>query len=108
MKHCPRCQHTHCVKNGFVKTKQRYKCSNCHHQWTRTTLRGKPQAHKTLTLLLYCHGLLMNAIAKLFNIHVTTVLKWIRTSAKKHAPKRTLSLGTTQAKKCQQLFLFFL
>lgn len=95
MKNCPRCQYTHFVKNGFVKTKQRYKCSNCHYQWTRTTPRGKPQAHKTLTLLLYCHGLSMNAIAKLFNTHVTTILKWIRTSAKKHAPKRTLSPGTT-------------
>ena len=37
----------------------------------------------------------MNAISKLFGIHVTTVLEWIRTSAKKHAPKPTLSPGTT-------------
>ena len=32
----------------------------------------------------------MNAISKLFGSHVTTVLKWIRTFAKKHAPKPTL------------------
>ncbi len=95
MKHCPRCQHTHFVKNGYVNAKQRHKCKNCQYQWTRTTSRGKPQAHKTLTVLLYCHGILMNAISKLFGIHVTTVLEWIRTSAKKHAPKPTLSPGTT-------------
>ncbi len=95
MKHCPRCQHTHFVKNGYVNAKQRYKCKNCQYQWTRTTPRGKPQAHKTLTVLLYCHGISMNAISKLFGIHVTTVLAWIRTSAKKHAPKPTLSPGTT-------------
>ena len=95
MKHCPRCQHTHFVKNGFVNAKQRYKCKLCQYQWTRRTQRGKPQTHKTLALLLYCHGLSMNAISKLFGSHVTTVLKWIRTSAKKHAPKPTLPPGAT-------------
>ena len=94
MKHCPRCQHTHFVKNGYVHAKQRYKCKNCQYQWTRTTPRGKPQTHKTLAVLLYCHGISMNAISKLFNSHVTTVLKWIRTYAKKYAPKPTLSPGT--------------
>ena len=37
----------------------------------------------------------MNAISKLFDSHVTTVLKWIRTYAKKHAPKPTFSPGST-------------
>ena len=87
---CPRCQHTHFVKNGFVNAKQRYKCKNCKYQWTRRTQRGKPQTQKNLALLLYCHGLSMNAISKLFGSHVTTVLKWIRTFAKKHTPKPTL------------------
>ena len=95
MKHCPRCQHTHFVKNGFVNDKQRYKCKNCQYQWTRITQRGKPQAQKTLVVLLYYHGLSMNAISKLFGSHVTTVLKWIRTFAKKHAPKPALSPGAT-------------
>ncbi len=95
MKNCPRCQHTHFVKNGFVKTKQRYKCKNCGYQWTRTTPRGKPQAQKTLAVLLYCHGISMNAISKLVGCHVTTVLQWIRTFAKKQAPKQTLTPGTT-------------
>ena len=93
MKQCPRCQHTHFVKNGFVNEKQRYKCKNCHYQFTRATPRGKPQAHKTLAVLLYCHGLSMNAISKLLGSHVTTVLQWIRTFAKKQAPKPTLSPG---------------
>ena len=95
MKACPRCQHIHFVKNGFVNAKQRYKCPSCHYQFTRKTPRGKPQTHKTLALLLDCHGISMNAISKLFNIHVTTVLKWGRSYAKKHAPKRTFSPGST-------------
>ena len=70
MKECPRCQHIHFVKNGFVNAKQRYKCKSCHYQFTRKTPRGKPQTHKTLALLLYCHGISMNAISKLFDSHV--------------------------------------
>ena len=95
MKQCPRCQHIHFVKNGFVHEKQRYKCPKCHYQFTCTTPRGKPQTHKTLAVLLDCHGLSMNAISKLLGSHVTTVLQWIRNFAKKQAPKPTLSPGTT-------------
>ena len=75
--------------------KQRYKCKNCHYQFTRATPRGKPQTHKTLAVLLYCHGLSMNAISKLLGSHVTTVLQWIRNFAKKQAPKPALSPGAT-------------
>ena len=73
-----------------VNAKQRYKCKNCKYQWTRRTQLGKPQTQKTFALLLYCHGISMNAISKLFGSHVTTILKWIRTFAKKHALKPTL------------------
>ena len=61
MKECPRCQHIHFVKNGFVNEKQRYKCKNCHYQFTRKTPRGKPKTHKTLALLLYHINLICSA-----------------------------------------------
>ena len=91
MKHCPRCQSTHFVKNGCVNEKQRYKCKNCEYQFTRTTPRGHPPEHKKLTVLLYCHGISMNAISKLFHVSSNAALKWIRTFAKKQAPKPTLA-----------------
>ena len=94
MKSCPRCQNKHFVKNGFVNENQRYKCKRCGYQWTRTTPRGHPSGHKRLSVLLYCHGISMNAISKLFAVSVTAVLKWIRAFAKKQAPKPTLSPGT--------------
>jgi hypothetical protein len=37
----------------------------------------------------------MNALSTLFDINLTSVLKWIRTFAKKQAPKPTLPPGTT-------------
>jgi transposase len=36
----------------------------------------------------------MHAISKLFDVSVTAVLNWIRTFAKKQAPKPKLSPGT--------------
>ena len=87
MKSCPRCQNKHFVKNGFVKEIQRYKCKRCGYQWTRETPRGHPPIHKRFSVLLYCHGISMNAISKLFDTSVTAVLNWIRAFAKKQAPK---------------------
>ena len=95
MKKCPRCQNKHFVKNGFVNETQRYKCKACRYQWTRTTPRGHPSAHKRLSVLLYCHGISMHAISKLFDVSVTTGLNWIRAFAKKKAPKPTLTPGTS-------------
>lgn len=94
MKWCPRCQSEHFVKNGFVNENQRYKCSSCKYQWTRTTPRGHPKGHKRLSVLLYCHGISMNAISKLFDVSVPAVLNWIRAFAKKRACKPKLSPGT--------------
>ena len=74
MKNCPRCQNKHFVKNGFVKETQRYKCKACGYQWTRTTPRGRPVSQKRLSVLLYCHGISMNAISKLFDVSVPAVL----------------------------------
>ena len=72
---CPRCQRLHFVKNGCVNSVQRYKCKACHYQWTRTIPRGCPPEQKTLAVLLYCHGISMNALSKLFQISATAVLK---------------------------------
>ncbi|MYA98635.1 IS1 family transposase [Candidatus Poribacteria bacterium] len=74
-----RCQHPHFVKNGFINEKQRYKCKQCSYQWrTEKTHRGRPLAEKALAVFLYCHGLSMNAIAKMLQASPSTILEWIR------------------------------
>ena len=94
MKQCPRCQWTTIVENGFINENQRHKCKPCGYQWTRTTPRGQPPAHKRLSVFLYCHGISMHAISKLFDVSTTAVLKWIRNFAKKQVPKPRISPGT--------------
>lgn len=83
---CPRCQHPHFVKNGHINEKQRYKCKDCHYQWTtEKTYRGRPLAEKALAVFLYCHGLSMNAIAKMIQASPSTILDWIRNFGGEHA-----------------------
>ena len=83
---CPKCQHTHFVKNGHVSEKQRYKCKSCGYQWTENhTYRGRPLAEKALAVFLYCHGLSMNAIAKMLGASPSTILDWVRHFGTEHA-----------------------
>ena len=51
--------------------------------------RGAPPEQKRLAVVLYCHGISINAISKLFAVHVSWVLKWIR-FAKTYAQKPQL------------------
>ena len=83
---CPRCQHSHFVKNGHVNEKQRYKCKDCNYQWTENhKRRGRPLAEKALAVFLYCHGLSMNAIAKMLGASPSTILDWVRHFGTEHA-----------------------
>ncbi len=83
---CPRCQHPHFVKNGHINGKQRYKCKDCGYQWTENHIyTGRPPAEKALAVFLYCHGLSMNAIAKMLEASPSTILEWIRNFGGEHA-----------------------
>ncbi|MEN9216255.1 MAG: IS1 family transposase [Gloeomargarita sp. HHBFW_bins_162] len=76
---CPKCNHAQVVKNGFIRGQQRYKCKNCHYQFTTTNLdRGKPLWMKLEAVLLYVSGLSMNAIAQMLDVSAQSILNWIR------------------------------
>jgi transposase len=84
---CPKCTHPHVVKAGKVRGRQRWICRGCGYQFTRTTPRGKPLWQKSLAVFLYCHGISMNALGKMFGVRTSSVLKWIRRYAIAHAEK---------------------
>ena len=92
---CPRCQHEHFVKNEHVNEKQRYKCKACNYQWTENhAYRGRPLADKAFAVFLYCHGLSMNAIAKMLKTSPSTILDRIRKFAAEHAKPPEPQQGT--------------
>lgn len=83
---CPRCQSAATVKNGSVKGAPKRQCKACGYQFTRDIPRGLPLARKMTAVLLYLHGLSMNATAKLLGVSTPAVLQWIRAFALQHRP----------------------
>jgi transposase len=84
---CPQCAHQHIVKSGKVAGTQRWLCRGCGYQFTRTTPRGRPLWQKSLAVFLYCHGVSMNALGRMFGVRASSVLKWIRRYATAHYDK---------------------
>lgn len=79
---CKNCKSEKNIKNGFVRGLQRYKCKECKSNFTNTPPRGKPQAMKSLAILLYT---MCNAsqvmIAKLLGVSHVSVYRWIKAEA---------------------------
>jgi transposase len=48
---------------------------------------ARPLWHKGLAVFLYCHGVSMNALGKMFGVHASSILKWIRRCATEHGVK---------------------
>jgi transposase len=87
MPQCPGCGNESTVKNGHAKGKPRWKCKGCGRQFTRLTPRGKPLATKLMCVLLYCHGISLNAIAGIYQVRASSVLRWVRDFARAHYEK---------------------
>ena len=75
---CKKCGSTAYHKSGHIHGKQRYKCKQCGHQYTKTTPQGKPERDKIISLVLVLSRLSMNATAKIIGVSTQTVMRWIR------------------------------
>src|SRR3954449_13156750 len=84
---CKRCGSEDHVKNGLMRTKQRYRCKACGLNFTDTPARGKPLALKVAAVLLYVSGLSMNRTAKLLGVSPPTIQAWLEQSAAAYAQK---------------------
>ena len=84
---CSRCHSDAVVKNGNILGKQRLKCKACNRQFTRLTPGGRPASEKASAVTLYAQGLSMCAIARMFHVSPSAVLKWIRNFAREHYEK---------------------
>ncbi len=75
---CPRCKSESNVKNGIIKGVQRYKCKNCHFNFTvEIKSTAQPVDVKKIGIMLYLLGLGFNPISRLLNVSHVTVIKWI-------------------------------
>jgi len=81
---CKNCQHTHTVKNGFVRGKQRYQCRACGDNFVLGDERHShaTEVKKALCMILYSLGKAsFGFLAKLLGISRTTTYDWIRRAA---------------------------
>ena len=83
---CPRCKRRDAVKNGKAKGSQRYKCKGCGFQFTRQTTRGRPPWQRALAVFLYCRGVSISDIARMFSVAPSTIFKWIRKFGSERTP----------------------
>ena len=83
---CPRCKREDAVKNGKARGSQRYKCKACGFQFTRLTSRGRPPWQRALAVFLYCRGISISAIARMFSVSPSTIFKWIRKFGSERTP----------------------
>jgi transposase-like protein len=83
---CPKCGKKNPAKSGAVHGKQRWKCASCSLQFTRTIPRGRPLWQKSLVVFLYCYGMPIRSIARLFQVQPSSALKWVRAYAKDYHP----------------------
>ena len=83
---CPRCKRRNAVKNGKAKGNQRYKCKACGFQFTRQTTRGRPPWQRALAVFLYCRGVSISDIARMFSVAPSTIFKWIRKFGSEYTP----------------------
>src|SRR3954447_14812796 len=84
---CKRCGSEQQVKNGLMRSKQRYLCQGCGLNFTDTPARGKPLALKATAVLLYVSGLSMNRTAKLLSVSTPTIQAWLEQFAAAYAQK---------------------
>lgn len=79
---CKRCGSSAFVKNGFVGGHQRYRCRSCGYNFTATPKRGRSEATKALTVLLYSFGKASyRTLGKLLRVSAVSVYKWVRQAA---------------------------
>ena len=83
MQNCPKCASSKTVKNGKHLGRQRYRCKGCRFQFTREAPRGRPANEKAMAILLYTLGLSFNAIARIYGVATSTVMRWVRVFAEK-------------------------
>ena len=76
---CPRCHSEKICKNGHKNGKQRFLCKDCRHQFVKVrSQRGYDDAFKQICLQAYRNGKSFREIQRIYGVHHTTVLSWVK------------------------------
>jgi transposase-like protein len=97
---CRKCGSEKNVKNGKRNGAQCYKCKDCGFQFTKETAKGIEAGKRANAILLYVLGLFMNSIARIYQVHPSSVLYWVRNFTlkvyEKPLPEGSVALNLTR------------
>ena len=77
---CKNCGSQEITKNGFIRSKQRYRCKTCGYNFVPGDERANPQTvvKRAFAVILYILGRVSyRSIAQLFDVSTTTVSNWL-------------------------------
>ena len=81
---CPKCEKHNCVKEGFVRKKQRYKCNECNFRHTvQFKKRYSEESTRKQALQLYLEGLGFRSIGRILKYSHVSIYNWIRSYGNK-------------------------
>ncbi|MDR2180169.1 MAG: hypothetical protein LBP21_07655 [Synergistaceae bacterium] len=89
---CRKCGSSEYVKNGKRKGEQCYRCKDCGFQYTKSESKRHNDADRNKAIALYFLGVSMDAIASLFHVNPSTILRWVHNfeinTSEKPTPER--------------------
>ena len=77
---CKNCRSQQVTRNGFIRSKQRYRCKTCGYNFVSGDERTNPQTvvKRAFAVILYVLGSASHrSIAQLFDVSVSTVSNWL-------------------------------
>ena len=77
---CKNCHSQEVIKNGFIRSKQRYRCKTCGYNFVSGDERTNPQTavKRAFAVILYVVGQASyRSIAQLFDVSISTVSNWL-------------------------------
>src|SRR4051812_21506326 len=76
---CPKCLSESNIKNGFVRNKQRYRCSECRCNFTYGDGRNKyDNKIRNLVIRMYLNNCGFRRISEILEVPLSTIFSWIK------------------------------
>lgn len=83
MQYCPKCASEQDCEEWKTLGASEISLQRLRFSFTRDTPRGRPATEKAMAILLYTLGLSFNAIARIYGVATSTVMRWVRDFAEK-------------------------
>jgi transposase-like protein len=76
---CSKCRSQTAIKNGFVRNKQRYRCSQCRYNFIEGDARNKyDNKIRNLAIRMYLNNCGFRRISEILGIPLSTSFSWIK------------------------------